>query len=194
LFDSELRRLFGLEHGAHSIRGYENLLIPGLLQTADYARAVIRSHVTVPRVQVEQRVAVRLRRQQRLDDDDPLHLTIVISEAALNQEIGGAAVLREQLEHLTEMIEKYSDTLDLRVVPFAAPACSLFGGATVHLIDFENPRLPTVVWQETVTAWGIIDDRPQVDAISAAFDEARQRSLDRRDSKKLIQRRIEELR
>ncbi len=58
----------------------------------------------------------------------------------------------------------------VHVVPFTAQACSLVRGATVYLIDFENPRLPTVVWQETVTAWGVIDDHSQVDAISAAFD------------------------
>jgi transcriptional regulator with XRE-family HTH domain len=193
LFDADLRRLFGLEHGAHSIRNYENLLIPGLLQTDEYARAVIHPDVTVPPVQVDQRVKVRLRRQKRLDDDVPLRLTAVISEAALHQEIGGASVLRHQLEHLVEMIEKYPDNLNVRVVPFTATACSLFGGATVYLIDFENPRLPTVLWQETVTAWGIIDDRTQVEAISAAFNEAHQRSLDGRASRKLIQQRIEEI-
>jgi transcriptional regulator with XRE-family HTH domain len=193
LFDSELRRFFGLEHGAHSIRTYENLLIPGLLQTADYARAVIHPFVTVPRVQVEQRVDVRLRRQHRLDDEDPLRLTAVISEAALHQQIGGVTVLRDQLVHIIDMIERYSKNLSVHVAPFTATAFSLFGGGTVNLIDFENPRLPTVVWQETVTAWRIIDDRTQVDAISTAFNEALQRSLDQGESKELIQRRIKEL-
>jgi transcriptional regulator with XRE-family HTH domain len=192
LFDSELRRFFGLEHGAHSVRVYENLLVPGLLQTVDYARAVIHPFVTVPRVQVEQRVRVRLRRQQRLDDDDPLRLTSVMSEAALHQQIGGADVLRDQLEHLIAMIDKYPDRLYVHVVPYSANAYSLVGAGTVQLIDFENPRLPTVVWQETGTAWGIIDDRGRVEAISAAFDEVLQISLNRRDSKDLIQRRIEE--
>jgi transcriptional regulator with XRE-family HTH domain len=193
LFDGELRRLYGLEHGAHGLRGYENLLIPGLLQTADYARAVIHPYVTVPRVQVEQRVQVRLRRQRRLDDEEPLHLTTIVSEAVLHQQIGGPDVLRGQLEHLIDLIERYPDNLQLYVVPFTATACSLFGAATVHLIDFENPRLPTVVWQETVTAWGVIDDPAQVNAISAAYDQALQQSLDLRDSKKLIQRCIKEL-
>jgi transcriptional regulator with XRE-family HTH domain len=193
LFDGELRRFFGLEHGAHSIRSYDNLLIPGLLQTAEYARAVIHPDVTVPRVQVAQRVDVRLRRQQRLDDAAALDLTCIISEAALYQQIGGSDVLRAQLEHVIKMIEKYPDNLNVHVVPFTATACSLFGGATVYLIDFENPRLPTVVWQETVTAWGVIEDRPQVEAISAAFTEALQRSMDRRASKEKIRQRIEEI-
>jgi transcriptional regulator with XRE-family HTH domain len=193
LFDSELRRFFGLEHGAHSIRSWDSLLIPGLLQTAEYSRAVIHPDVTVPRVQVEQRVAVRLRRQRRLDDESALRLTAVLSEAALHQQIGGPDVLRGQLEHLVTMIEKYPENLHVHVVPFTATACSLFGGATVNLIDFENPRLPTVVWQETVTAWGVIDDRPQVEAISAAFTVALQRSLDRRASKEAIKKHIEEI-
>lgn len=193
LFDTDLQRFFGLEHGAHSIRSYDNLLIPGLLQTREYARAVIHPDVTVPRVQVEQRVDVRMRRQRRLDDEAALQLTTVISEAALYQQIGGPHVLRAQLEHLITIMEKYPDNLDVRVVPFTATACSLFGGATVYLIDFENPRLPTVVWQETVTAWGVIEDRPQVDAISAAFDVALVKSLDSWESRKVIQRRIEEI-
>lgn len=193
LFDAELQRFFGLEHGAHSMRSYENLLIPGLLQTADYARAVIHPFVTVPRVQVEQRVGVRLRRQNRLDDDDPLRLTTVISEAALHQQIGGVTVLRDQLAHVIDMIERFPENLYVHVVPFTATAYSLFGGGTVNLIDFENTRLPTVVWQETVTAWRVIDDRTQVEAISTAFNEALQRSLDQRESKEMIRKRIKEL-
>ena len=193
LFDPELRRFFGLEHGAHTIRAYENLLIPGLLQTEDYARAVIHPFVTVPRVQVEQRVGVRMRRQQRLDDKEPLHLTTVISEAALHQQIGGVAVLRDQLAHLVDMTKKYDKTLYVHVVPFQAGAYSLFGSGTICLIDFENARLPTVVWQEMGAAWGVIDNRPQVEAISAAFDQVLQLSLDRRDSLGLIQQRIKEL-
>ena len=193
LFDPELRRFFGLEHGAHTIRAYENLLIPGLLQTEDYARAVIHPFVTVPRVQVEQRVGVRMRRQERLDDGDPLHLTTVISEAALHQQIGGVSVLRDQLAHLVDMTEKYDKTLYVHVVPFQAGAYSLFGSGTICLIDFENARLPTVVWQEMGAAWGVIDNRPQVEAISAAFDQVLQLSMSRRDSKGLIQERIKEL-
>jgi len=86
LFDTDIQRLFGLEQGARQIRAYESLLIPGLLQTADYARAIMTSDITVRPVEVEQRVAARLRRQQRLHGDNPLNLTVIISEATLKQQ------------------------------------------------------------------------------------------------------------
>lgn len=186
IFDDELQRLFGLEHGAHSIRGYESLLIPGLLQTADYARAVITPDVTMRQVEVDQRVAVRLRRQERLDGDDSLHLTTIISEAAFRQQIGGPKVLKGQLDHLLDMIERHPDNLDVRVLPFSATACGLFGAATVHLIDFRNSRLPTVVWQETVSTWGVIYDSLQVRDIKMVYNDALKQTVAGRDAVEVI--------
>jgi transcriptional regulator with XRE-family HTH domain len=194
LFDSELQRLFGLEQGAYGIRSYENLLVPGLLQTAEYGRAIMNPDVTVRPVEVDQRIEVRLRRQQRLGGEDPLHLTAIISEAVLRQEIGGAPVLRGQLEHLAEMIERHSANLEVRVVPFTAVACDLFGAPTIQVLDFESPRLPTVVWQETVTTWGVIDDQTQVRDITMAYNQALKRTLDRQESLQAIRRRAKELR
>src|SRR3954469_18170831 len=117
LFDAAVQRLFGLEQGARSIRDHESLLIPGLLQTADYIRAIMMPAVTLPQVEVDQRVEARLRRQERLSDpDDPFKLTAVISEAALRQQIGGRKVLRQQLVHLAELIESHPRKLDVRVI------------------------------------------------------------------------------
>jgi transcriptional regulator with XRE-family HTH domain len=193
LFDSELQRLFGLEFGAQSIRSYESILIPGLLQTADYTRAMMTPDVTIRQVEIDQRIEVRLRRQERLGGDNPLHLTTIISEATLRQQLGGPAVLRGQLEHLATIIETHPDTIEVRVVPFTATSCSLFGAATFHLIDFENPRLPTVAWHETVTTWGIIDDPTQVRDLATAYGDALGRTLSKRDSLEMIRQRIKEL-
>ncbi|RSM46062.1 XRE family transcriptional regulator [Amycolatopsis balhimycina DSM 5908] len=173
LFDNEIQRLYGLEQGARGIRDYENLLIPGLLQTADYTRAIMMPDVTMRPVEVDQRVEVRLRRQARLlDENDAFTFTAVISEASLRQQIGGPRVLRDQLRHLATLIERYPSKLDIRVIPFTATACGLFGGATVVLIDFDNPQLPTLAWQETVTSWGIIDDPTQVRNLTTTFEDA----------------------
>lgn len=196
LFDADIQRLFGLEQGARAIRDYESLLIPGLLQTADYIRAIMMPAVTLPQVEVDQRVEARLRRQARLaDPEDPFTLTAVISEAALRQQIGGRDVLRQQLVHLAELIESHEQKLDVRVIPFTATACGLFGAATVHLIEFGNPRLPTLAWQETVTAWGVIDDPLQVRNIATTYEEAYNRTAVPRDqSLQIIRDHIEELR
>lgn len=193
LLDGELQRLMGLEYGAQSVRDYESLLVPGLLQTADYARAIMTPDVTMRQVEVDQRVEVRLRRQSRLTDDDPLQMTAIISEAVLRQELGGPAVLKRQLAHIVNMVEEHPDTIEVRVLPFTVTACGLFGAATVHLIDFESPRLPTVFWQETVTTWGVVDDPVQVRDIVMTYREALGRALSTSDSVKMIHRRIKEI-
>jgi hypothetical protein len=90
--------------------------------------------------------------------NNPLRFTALVSEAALRQEIGGPAVLRRQLEHIADMVERHPETIEFRVIPFSTPACGLFGAATVNVIDFENAWLPTVIWQETVTSWGVVND------------------------------------
>jgi transcriptional regulator with XRE-family HTH domain len=188
LFDSNLRRLYGLEHGAHQIRGYETLLIPGLLQTADYAKAVIESDATIRPVEVKQRVDIRLRRQERLLGDDPLDLKVIISEAALRQQIGGKEVLKGQLDHLLKMIEEHSENIEIRVIPFSATACDLFGSGTLHLLDFHSSRLPTVAWVESVTTRTVITDTGPIRDLVMAFNEGLDRALDRGKTKKLIER------
>lgn len=194
LFDSDVQRLYGLEQGAQSMRDYENLLIPGLVQTSDYIRAITMPDAMVRKVEVDQRVEARLRRQRRLiDTEDPFTLTAVVSEAALRQQIGGRRVLHDQLVHLGNLIEEYSEALDFRVIPFTATACGLFGAATVHLIDFDNAQLPTIAWHETVTAWGIIDDPMQVRNISAAYEDAYRRALNKKETLQLIRSHAKEL-
>jgi len=193
LFDSDLQRLHGLEHGAQGIRGYETLLIPGLLQTADYARAVIRSDATVRRAEVEQRVAVRLHRQERLHGDNPLDLRIIMSEAVLLQQIGGTTVLKEQLEHLLKVIEQYPKNVDIRIIPFTAPTCSLFGAGTLHILDFDSPRLPRAAWVETATTWRVITHVTRVRDLTTAFNEAYAITQDRQGTKQLIERHRKEL-
>ena len=193
VLNAKVQRLYGLEHGADSVRTYENLLVPGLLQTATYARAIMAPGVTVRQVDVEQLIEVRLRRQQRLSGDDPLHLTAVISQAVLSQEIGGPAVLKEQLEYLEKIMEDHPESVDLRVIPFTANSCPLFGSATFHLIDFANSRLPTLLWQETVSVYEIIDDPNQVREVNVAYNETLRLALTPRKSLGIIHDRIKEL-
>lgn len=194
LFDNDLQRLYGLEHGAQGIRGYETLLIPGLLQTADYARAVIRSDATVRRTEVDQRVTVRLHRQERLHSDNPVDLTVVMSEAALRQQIGGTTVLKGQLEHLLKVIEQYPDNIEIRIIPFTASACSLFGAGTLHIMNFQSPRLPRAAWVEAATTWSVITNATQVRDLTTAFSEAYGLTLNPRETKQLIERHRRDLR
>jgi transcriptional regulator with XRE-family HTH domain len=193
LLNSGLQRLIGLEAGAETVRCYESLFIPGLLQTADYARAIMTPDVTVRKVEIDQRIEVRLRRQERFVDENPLRMIAIISEATLWQQIGGPAVLRDQLKHLARNIEDRQDRLEVRVIPFTATACGLFGAATTQLIEFSNPRLPNVVWQETTTTMGIVDDGAQVRDIMLIYQDALKNTLSAQQSLGLLHQRIKEL-
>lgn len=193
LFSEELLRLYGLEHGAYGMRTFASLLVPGLLQTADYAHAVISSDTDfIRQIEVEQRVAVRLRRQERLCSDDPLQLTAVISQAALLQQFGGAKVLHAQLLHVISLIGEY-DNIDVRVVPFSATKGVNFGGAPFYLIDFPDPLLPTLAWHESVAARGVIDDPAKVRDLNYIHAHAESEALSREDSLELIERTAREL-
>jgi transcriptional regulator with XRE-family HTH domain len=194
LFGNAVQRMIGLEHGAKQVREYEPLLVPGLLQTADYAAAVIGTDATIRTVEVEQRVAARLRRQELLRGDNPLRLMVIISEAVLRQQVGGPDVLRGQLDHLLAIIEDHSDNVEIRVLPFTATAGDLVGASSLSLLDFHSSRLPRIVWYETVTIWGIINDANTVRDITVAFKATLARTLERRESKKMIETHRKELR
>ncbi|WP_031465398.1 Scr1 family TA system antitoxin-like transcriptional regulator [Sciscionella sediminilitoris] len=194
VFSEQVLRLYGLEYGACGIRTYESLLIPGLLQTPEYARALMSPEIpTIRQVEVDQRIAARRQRQLRVTGSDPVSLTAVVSEAALMQQTGGKRVLREQLTHLARMIETHPDVLELRIIPFTATGCGAFGASTFHLLDFASARLPTLAWQETVTAVGIIDDEAQVRDLSLTYAEAVARTLSTRESFDLVMERIRAL-
>lgn len=186
LFSEQVFRYYGLEHGAQAIRTYESVVLPGLLQSEDYARALMAADVTVRPVEVDERVHFRMRRQERLRGEDPLQLTVVLSQAALLQQIGGPRVLHEQLVHLAKLIEELHETVEVRIVPFTATGCGLFGASTLHLIDFASPRLPAVAYQETVTATGIIEDPNALRDMSRTYAEALGDSLSAEDSLVMI--------
>ncbi|MFC9893278.1 helix-turn-helix domain-containing protein [Nocardia sp. NPDC127579] len=185
LLGPELQRLYGMEFGAHSIRSYDSLIVPGLLQTEDYARALISADVMIRPVQVEQLVGIRMRRQERLLGPDPVELTAVIGEAALRQQTGGARVLGGQLAHLIELLEKY-DTIAVRVIPFAATAGAILGGSSFHLIDFAVEQLPTFGWAESSVFGGAVEDPELVRDLGFAYVRALDQSLSRAESLALI--------
>ncbi|WP_282782301.1 MULTISPECIES: helix-turn-helix transcriptional regulator [unclassified Nocardia] len=185
LIGTELQRYYGMEYGAEAIRSYDSLVIPGLLQTEEYARALISADVMIRPVQVEQLVAVRMRRQQRLFDDDRPEVTAVVGEATLRQQIGGPKVLRGQLEHLARLLDD-SDAVTVRVIPFTATAGAVLGGSSFHLLDFTAAALPTFGWVESAVFGGAVDDPDQVRDLSFAYVRALDQSLDRAESLEMI--------
>jgi transcriptional regulator with XRE-family HTH domain len=123
-FSTMLSRVYttyiGLEAEAAAIRTFQPLMIPGLAQTEDYARALIRGSTKLDDKAIEQRVKVRAERQKILEASDPADLWIVLDEAAIRRVVGGPHVMRQQLEHLIELSEFPHVTL--QVVPFGGGA------------------------------------------------------------------------
>ncbi|PKW13203.1 helix-turn-helix domain-containing protein [Saccharopolyspora spinosa] len=189
IFGNDLLRFFGFEHGAEAVHAYDSGLMNGLLQTEDYARAISDTSTGNLRMaEVDRRIACRMNRQLRLTRDDPLRFNAVMSEAVLHQEIGGPKVLKAQLEHLLALIDGLPDTLDLRIVPFSSRGHEALGGSAFYLMTFPNGRLPTVLWQETVTSTHLIIDPMTVREYSIAHTAATQAALNREDSRALIKK------
>lgn len=183
LFTEPQLRLFGMEYGAEEISTVESLLIPGLLQTEEYARTLITGDTAfIRQIEVQQRIDARLERQKRLGGEEPLRLNVVVSEAALRQQTGGPHVLRNQLQHLISMIETHSDTINFRVLPFTSHIGAIRGCSTFHLLDFPRPNLPTLAWTEVPTHDELIDDQERVRNLTIVFGHLQQESLSPQDS------------
>ncbi|WP_306320314.1 MULTISPECIES: helix-turn-helix transcriptional regulator [unclassified Streptomyces] len=149
-----------LETDAKTLRTYEPQYVTGLLQTPDYARAVLRGGLpNGTEEDLERRVALRLRRQGLLERPDAPTLWVVMEEAVLHREVGGDDVMREQIERLLDMSELPHISLD--IVPFSAGA-HVGACAPFTYFRFEEPELPDIVYSELLSASVYLDQRPDV--------------------------------
>ncbi|MCC5575937.1 helix-turn-helix domain-containing protein [Microtetraspora sp. AC03309] len=152
----------GLEEAASVIRTYELQFVPGLLQSPDYARAVILlGNAGAPEDDISRRIDLRMRRQERLTGPDAVRLWAVVDEAALRRPIGGAEVMRGQIEHLIEATRNPNVTL--QVVPFDRGGHSAAGGPFT-ILRFEESELPDVVYLEQLTSALYLDKPEETDA------------------------------
>ncbi len=157
-----LRRAIAYESAAKSIYQYQLQVVPGLVQTEAYARAMLA--LFVPRERLDTAVAVRLERQRRLLDEDPPNVGLLLDESVLLRVIGGDAVQREQLEHLMELAEQ--PWMTLSVVPLAR------GGHAGVEGSFTVMDLDPVVEMATVLE---IENEHGEDYLSSRDDELIQR-------------------
>ncbi|WP_405593139.1 helix-turn-helix domain-containing protein [Streptomyces sp. NBC_01190] len=149
-----------LESDARTLRTYEPHYVTGLLQTPAYARAILSAgfpHATEE--DLERRVGLRLRRQILLDRPDAPTLWVVMEEAVLHRLIGGAEVMREQIDRLLEAAELPSITID--VVPFEVGA-HVGAFAPFTYFRFDAPELPDIVYTELLSGSVYFDQRPDV--------------------------------
>jgi transcriptional regulator with XRE-family HTH domain len=145
----------GLEQAASVIRTYEPHLMPGLLQTEDYARTVIQlRHLQAPTNDVERRVALRMARQQFLTQPGAPNLWVALDESALRRPLGSRAIQRAQLQHLIEMAQRPNITL--QIVPFHVGGPAAVGGPFT-ILRFAEPGVPDVVYLEHLASACYLD-------------------------------------
>jgi hypothetical protein len=169
------QRYLGLEATASLIRTYEVQFVPGLLQTEEYARAVVRlDYGTAQEDEVARRVRLRLERQQLLTRPDSPKLWAVVDEAALRRPVGGLRVMRDQIEALIGIVTKVPN-VRLQVVPLAAGGHAAAGGSFT-ILRFPQEDLPDLVYVEQLTSALYLDKREDVDcyfdAVNRLFVEA----------------------
>ncbi|WP_144123746.1 helix-turn-helix domain-containing protein [Catellatospora sichuanensis] len=159
----------GLESAAQVIRTYEVQFVPGLLQTADYARAVIMlGHGGKPEPEVSRRVELRMTRQQILHRQHPPHLWAVVDEAALRRPVGGRAVMRSQIAALLKSTKQPKVTLQVMTFDKGGHA---FSSGAFSLLRFPDHDLPDVVYLQQLTSALYLDKREDVEQYVAVMEQ-----------------------
>lgn len=166
----------GLEGAASHINTYEVQFVHGLLQTEEYARAVITSghKAGLPDEEIDRRVALRLERQKLLLSEQATQLLCVLDEATLHRPFGGRAVLDAQLRHLAEISE--ASNVTLHVVPFELGGHAAESGAFT-LLRFPESDLSDVVYLEQLTSALYLDKREEVDRYEQVLNRLAEVSL-----------------
>ncbi|MBF6166067.1 helix-turn-helix domain-containing protein [Streptomyces gardneri] len=178
----------GLEQAATTIRTYEAQFVPGLLQTADYARAVIQLGNTD---ETERRVAIRMRRQRILYRVAAPTLWAVIDESALRRPVGGVEVLQEQIEHLLTMADRPS--IRIQVLPYSAGGHSAAGGP-FSILRFPEPELADIVYTEQLTSSLYFDKQRDVELYMSVMNRISVEALSPVDSIRFLRDLLTEMR
>jgi transcriptional regulator with XRE-family HTH domain len=157
----------GLEAAAASIRTYEIQLIPGLLQTEGYARALFESGDLLRRTDIEQAVRIRQARQEVLTGDNPPQYWAILSEAALQRMVGGRAVMRDQLLHLAEISALANVTIQVIRNDLGAHPGML---TPFVILGFPERADPRVVFVDYLTGALYLEKPEEVDRYDLAFN------------------------
>lgn len=174
-----------MEQAASSITSFEMYFLPALLQTEDYAKALIRG--VFPKISSDilgQRVEARMRRQQLLSRPKPPRYRALLDEAVLHRQIGGASVMKAQLAHVIQLIE--DEKVTVQVIPFSV------GSYTAHDCNFDylefaaDLHLKDLVYVEQLTRQIYLDGDAEVEAYRDAVESLRDIALSPRESAKKI--------
>ncbi|KIR62099.1 MULTISPECIES: helix-turn-helix domain-containing protein [Micromonospora] len=167
----------GFEAEATSISAFESLYVPGLLQTEEYVRAIVKAgRSTADQDETDRRVAARLGRKALLSRDVPPRLWMVLDEAAVRRVVGGPKVMQAQIARLIEACGL--PTVEIQILPFAAGAHAAMGGPFT-LLDYSDPILdPTVVYLDNDSSTLLLEEERHVARYRLMFDHLMAKALD----------------
>lgn len=188
---SEYSHFIGLEAEAASVRTYQQALVPGLLQTEDYARAVIRAFRPHDDTEgTDRRVAVRHQRQQRVTEDRSLQLSAVLGEGVVHQFVGDRAVTAAQLRFLAET--NGLPNVMIQVLPYAAGAHGAMIGS-FEILGFPEPIDPDVVYLENMASALFLEEPEDINRYVQVFDYLRATALSPQATSDMLAAAAEEL-
>ncbi len=176
----------GLEAEASTIHTYESQFVPGLLQTEDYARAVISGGQVRPDPEaVERRLAARMARQELFSRPEPPEIWAVLDESVILRPVGGPAVMRDQLRHLIEVTTRPNAIVTLQVLPLSVGAHPGMSGPFV-ILGFQNPKDPPMIHLETATDGLYLEEPPDIERYTLRFNHLVARALGPNESRAMI--------
>jgi transcriptional regulator with XRE-family HTH domain len=181
--DLNLDPYIGLEQAATAITYYSMYYVPALLQTEEYARAIIKA--IVPKIApdiYEQRVEARMQRQQLLELDSRPRFRVLLDEAVLARQVGGPAVMGAQLDKMLRAQEHGKATI--QVIPFDVGAHAAADSNFVLLQFEEDSNLPPVIYVEGLTGGQYLERKIEIARYREAFEHLRDLALSPRDSVK----------
>lgn len=164
------------------MRTFELVYVPGLLQTEEYARAVLRTRVMATDEEISDLVAARMERQEILVRDKPAMLWVIVDESVLRRPVGGRRVMREQLTRLAGMSQL--PNVVLQVVPISVGAYEGLRGPFV-IADFNGQ--PGAVYLEPAAGGQIVYDADGIAAVTVVWDTIRAEALPRAASLALVE-------
>ncbi|AJP02472.1 XRE family transcriptional regulator [Streptomyces cyaneogriseus subsp. noncyanogenus] len=176
----------GLETDAESLRTYEPQIITGLLQTRSYAEALIQGALPeTSAADIEKRVQVRIRRQERVTaGTNPLRLWVVLDEASLHRVVGSRQIMREQLEHVAEM--SLLPHITVQVLPFDVGAHPGINGQ-YSILEFSDAADSSVVYIEGVTSDLYLEKAQDVQKYTVMYEHLRAQALNVEQSRRRIE-------
>ena len=181
--DLDYATYVGLEEAAVALSYYQSSIVPGILQTRGYARAMHEGGwQEYPPGRIDEHVDVRMRRQRLLTRDPPLQVAVVLDEAVLHREVGGPAVMAEQLRHLAEVAKLPS--VSIQVIPFSAGAHPAMD-SMFDILEFDSSA-PSVVYVEGLMGWLYIERAPDISRYVRVFELLRRIALAPKESIELI--------